>query len=326
MFPDSPTVLNGEFGWGTFNTISNNFNKVLLRKSQNTSISERSNVRNEMWRKKVDNSIFRYDGTTIPRWMVANWELEKYFPDKDGSLRKGDKESQTSIRFNNENFEGHLTCSFPKNRSNKVHRLWISEDLKEELKRTFVMSHMRDIESGLRGDVGDIEKEIPFWEFVDIEFDQENRVFIFTAHYKHEPLFPDLFTNLAGSPALKVIEDEIDDKSDFRIHKQDWKSKDKLETEMGALNTIYTLIDVDNKLIYVGEAKDLRKRLKQKYPSIPDWTHYRYDVLPKNTSSEVRVAIERMMIRSFASLLNNKTNVESFEISSYRLANDKIDK
>ena len=69
---------------------------------------------------------------------------------------KGDKESQTSIRFNNENFEGHLTCSFPKNRSNKVHRLWISEDLKEELKRTFVMSHMRDIESGLRGDVGDI--------------------------------------------------------------------------------------------------------------------------------------------------------------------------
>ena len=279
-----------------------------------------------MWRKKVDNSIFRYDGTTIPRWMVANWELEKYFPDKDGSLRKGDKESQTSIRFNNENFKGHLTCSFPKNRSNKVHRLWVSEDLKEELKRTFVMSHMRDIESGLRGDVGDIEKEIPFWEFVDIEFDQKNRVFIFTAHYKHEPLFPDLFTNLAGSPALKVIEDEIDDKSDFRIHKQDWKSKDKLETEMGALNTIYTLIDVDNKLIYVGEAKDLRKRLKQKYPSIPDWTHYRYDVLPKNTSTEVRVAIERMMIRSYASLLNNKTNVESFEISSYRLANDKIDK
>ena len=221
-----------------------------------------------MWRKKVDNSIFRYDGTTIPRWMVANWELEKYFPDKDGSLRKGDKESQTSIRFNNENYGGHLTCSFPKNRSNKVHRLWISEDLKEELKRTFVMSHMRDIESGLRGDVGDIEKEIPFWEFVDIEFDQENRFFIFTAHYKHEPLFPDLFTNLAGSPALKVIEDEIDDKSEFRIHKQDWKSKDKLETEMGALNTIYTLIDVDNKLIYVGEAKDLRKRLKQKYPSI----------------------------------------------------------
>ena len=111
-----------------------------------------------MWRKKVDNSIFRYDGTAIPRWMVANWELEKYFPDTEGSLRKGDEESETTIKFNNENYKGYLTCSFPKNRSNKVHRLWISGDLKEELKRTFVMSHMRDIESGLRGDVGDIEK------------------------------------------------------------------------------------------------------------------------------------------------------------------------
>ena len=95
---------------------------------------------------------------------------------------------------------------------------------------------------------------------------------------------------------------------------------------MGALNSIYTLIDVNNKLIYVGEAKDLKKRLKQKYTSIPNWTHYRYDVLPKDRTLEVRVAIERMMIRSFASLLNNKTNVESFEISSYRLANDKIEK
>ena len=300
--------------------------EVKLRKRQNTSVSERSNVRNEMWRKKVDNSIFRYDGTAIPRWMVANWELEKYFPDKEGSLRKGDEESETTIKFNNENYKGHLTCSFPKNRSNKVHRLWISEDLKEELKRTFVMSHMRDIESGLRGDVGDVEKEIPFWEFVDIEFDPDNKRFIFTAHYKHEPLFPDLFKNLAGSPALKVIEDEIEGKSKFRIHKQDWKLKDKLETEMGALNSIYTLIDVNNKLIYVGEAKDLKKRLKQKYTSIPNWTHYRYDVLPKNTTLEVRVAIERMMIRSYASLLKNKTNVESFEISTYRLSNDKIDK
>ena len=60
-----------------------NLKEVKLRKSQNTSISERSNVRNEMWRKKVDNSIFRYDGITIPIWMVANLELEKYFPDND---------------------------------------------------------------------------------------------------------------------------------------------------------------------------------------------------------------------------------------------------
>jgi len=279
-----------------------------------------------MWRKKVDNSLFRSKGTAIPRWVVTKWELEKYFPDVKGVSSKKDKSTETIIMFNNKTYKGNLTCSFPKTRSNKVHRLWLSEDLKEELKKTFVMSHMRDIESALRGGVGDIEKEIPFWEFVDIEFNPDQKQFIFTAHYKQEPMFPDLFRNLAGSPALKVIEDEISNKSKFRIHKQDWKPKEKLETEIGELNTIYTLMDKKNKLIYVGEAKDLRKRLKQKYPSIPYWTHYRYDAFPKKVSTEIRVSLERMVIRSYASLLKNKSNVESFKISSYRLANDKIDK
>ena len=33
-----------------------------LRKSQNTSKSERSNVEHSLWRKKVDNSLFRHEG------------------------------------------------------------------------------------------------------------------------------------------------------------------------------------------------------------------------------------------------------------------------
>ena len=52
----------------------------------------------------------------------------------------------------------------------------------------------------------------------------------------------------------------------------------------------------------------------------------RYDAFPKKVSTEIRVSLERMVIRSYASLLKNKSNVESFKISSYRLANDKIDK
>jgi hypothetical protein len=297
-----------------------------MRKSKNTSVSERSNISNDMWRKKVDNSILRHAGTIIPIWMATKWKLEKYFPDVEGSLGKKDKKSQTIIIFNNKKYKGEVTCSFPKKRANKVHRLWLSEELIDELKITFVMSHMRDIESALRGDVGDLEKVIPFWEFLDIEFDPKQKQFLFTAHYKHEPMFPELFKNLAGSPALKIIEDEISNKKEFRIHKQDWKPKEKLETELGALNVIYTLLDKKDKLIYVGEAKDIRKRLKQKYPSIPNWTHYRYDVLPKNAPDNVRVSIERMVIRSYASLLENKSKVDSIEISNYRLANDKIDK
>ena len=297
-----------------------------MRKSQNTSTAERSNVRCGMWRKKVDNSLFRYSGTTIPKWVASQWDLEKYFPDVAGTLRKGDANSISSISFNNRSYDANLTCSSPKGRSDKVHRLWQSEELTDELKSVFVMSHMRDIESGLRGDVGDLEREIPFWEFVDIEFDPDSRRFIYTPHYRQEPMFPQLFRNLSGSPALKVIEDEIDDKNSFRIHKQDWKLRTDLETEIGAFNAIYTLLDGNNKLIYVGEARDIRKRLRSRYPSIPNWTHYRYDVLPSNTPDELRVAIERMLIRSYASLLKNKSGIDTKDISGYSLANDKIDR
>ena len=299
--------------------------EVKLSKSPSRSISERSNVKYDMWRKKVDNSLFRHKGATIPRWLAKKWELEKSFPDFEGVSRKNDK-TKTTIKFNRRTYQGDLTCSFPKNRANKVHRLWFSEELTEELKKTFVMSHMRDIESALGRDDGGLEKEIPFWEFLDIEFDSKQKLFIFTAHYKQEPTFPKLFKNLVGSPALKIIEDEISNKIDFRIHKQDWRSKEKLPTEIGAFNAIYILLDKKNKLIYVGEAKDLRKRLKQPYPSISNWTHYRYDVLPKECSDEIRVSIERMIIRSYASLLKNKSNVKSIEISTYKLVNDKIDK
>jgi len=214
-----------------------------MRKSKNTSISERSNIRHDMWRKKVDNSLFRYGGTTIPKWIASGWKLEKHFPDVKGQSSKNNKNTETTVSFSNKNYKGNLTCSFPKKRASKVHRLWLSEELIDELKKVFVMSHMRDIESALRGDVGDLEKEIPFWEFLDIEFDPKQKLFIFTAHYKYEPMFPELFKNLAGSPTLKVIEDAISDKQGFRIHKQDWKPKEKLETEIGALNAIYTLLD-----------------------------------------------------------------------------------
>ena len=205
--------------------------------------------------KKSTIPLFRHKGTTIPRWIASKWELEKYFPDANGSLGKKDKNSETTILLKNKTYTGNLTCSFPSKRANKVHRLWLSEELTDELKRDFVMSHMRDIESALRGNVGDLEKEIPFWEFVDIEFDPDKRRFILTSLYKHEPLFPELFKCLAGSPALKSIDDHISGNKGFRIHKQDWRPKENIETEIGAMNTIYMLLDKKISCFMLGKQK-----------------------------------------------------------------------
>ena len=112
------------------------------------------------------------------------------------------------------------------------------------------MSFMRDIEDRLRSTREiEIEKNIPFWEFLDIEFDQNNKTILMTAHYTQEPVFPELFRRLTYSPALKRIDDELTGKGEFRIHKQDWRPREDYETEIGADNIIYMLIDTAKKLI-----------------------------------------------------------------------------
>ena len=177
--------------------------------SQSTYITERTNVQSVLWRKKVDNTFFRYKVTAIPNWVLKGWNLEKYFPDKNGFLRKSDKLSEVNIEFNKKIYKANITCTNPQSRANKVYRLWFSDNLLDEIKTTFNMSYMRDLESALRKDMTNIEREIPFWEFVDIEFLQDKRKFIFTAHYKQEPIFPKLFNRLSGSPAIKSVEDDL---------------------------------------------------------------------------------------------------------------------
>ena len=294
--------------------------------SQSTYITERTNIQSVLWRKKIDNTFFRYKVTAIPNWVSKGWKIETYFPDNKGFLRKTDKLSEATIEFNKKIYDAHITCTNPEKRKNKVYRLWFSDDLLDEIKITYNMSYMRDLESALRKDMSNIEKEIPFWEFVDIEFLQDKRKFVFTAHYKQEPIFPKLFNRLSGSPAIKSVEDEIFNKKGFRIHKQDWKKVDEINTEIGAKNVIYYLINNKKKEIYIGEAQDLIKRIRQHLKISSSWDYYRYDKLPASVNTNMRINIERMLIRSFASFMQNKAKIVNFNISDYELTNSKIDK
>jgi hypothetical protein len=47
--------------------------------------------------------------------------------------------------------------------------------------------------------------------------------------------------------------------------------------------------------------------------------------LPEGLTKHQRVAIERLLIRSFASFFKNKKGVLTKNVSEYELANDKID-
>ncbi|MBM3514709.1 MAG: GIY-YIG nuclease family protein [Alphaproteobacteria bacterium] len=137
-------------------------------------------------------------------------------------------------------------------------------------------------------------------------------------------MFPELFKRLTQSPIIRQIDDEVGGKAGFRIHKQDWRPRAEFETELGARNVIYTLIDTKNSALYVGETEDLVKRFRQGHPVIKDWDYYRYDLLPPE-AAPFRVALERMMIRSFATVLENSRNIPFKPIGTFRFRNERID-
>jgi hypothetical protein len=283
---------------------------------------ERSNVEYPLWRKKVDKSLFEHRGTTIPVWACNMWKLGSLF--KDISTRR-DKNSKVNVKFQGNNYNGWVTVA-KHGRNSPAFRLWFNDELSEKLKYTFLMSYMRSLENDLSSETtGDIETRIPFWEFLDIEFNYESMEFLFNAYYRQLPSFPNLFERLIGSPAIQKLSDNVEGKDKGRIYKQDWKPRDQLEYELGAKNVVYMLIDTNNKLIYIGEAQDLKRRLSQEYQSIPNWDFYRYDVLSDDLTI-YRVPIERMLIRFQASLLDNKKGIENMGISDYKLANERIDR
>jgi len=168
------------------------------------------------------------------------------------TLDAGPRAETVTISFNKKQFVGQITCTWPKKRADKVYRLWFGDDLKTELKEVYLMRFMRDIENQLRRDkTTDVERDILFWEFLDIEFDEANKFVHMTAHYTQVPTFPELFRRLTYSTALKRIDDELNDKDTIRIHKQDWRPREEFEAEIGAENVIYMLIDTQERLLYV---------------------------------------------------------------------------
>jgi hypothetical protein len=153
-------------------------------------------------------------------------------------------------------------------------------------------------------------------------------VFRFVTSYTMPPAFPHLFNRLLGSPAIKSVDDELAGKRIHRIHrihKQDWKVRSEVAFELGAKNVIYFLLDTQTKQFYIGEARDLVKRLLQAHPSIPAWDYFRYDVLPP-ILDPYRITLERMLTRDFAAILCNSTGVDCRDIGGYTLTNDRVDR
>ena len=75
-----------------------------------------------------------------------------------------------------------------------------------------------------------------------------------------------------------------------------------------------------------GKHYKIRLSDKEHYKNagIPNWTHYRFEVLPVSIGTKARKEIEDMTIRAYATLFSNTREVSSFKISNYKLVNRKI--
>lgn len=283
---------------------------------------ERSNVDFPLWRKKVDASFLKDGITPIPGWLLNIWDIKHNFKNVRS---KNDPNSIVTITFDLHEYKGYVTKH--KHPNGFRYRFHLGNDLTEVIRERYLMSYMRMLEAELNDKTNnrEIEKQIPFWEFIDIEHDSATATFHLNDHFTQKPLFPELFARLVGSPSIKRVNDLITAKNKLTIHKQDWKPRAEYKYEFDAKNVIYMLLDKTNKLIYVGETSNLVGRFNQGHTDIKDWEYFKYNVLPPELAI-CRVTLERMVIRDLAALLDNKQDIHSIKISNYKLANRKIDK
>ncbi len=209
---------------------------------------ERSDVDHPLWRKKVDSSLFRQNGTTIPHWACKMWRIEEDFSTVNS---RSMSTSKIEVDFKGKTYNGWVTVAKEgKRASSPAYRLWYQKQLSYKLKDVFLMSFVRDIEDRLRKSAGrdqtNIEDEIPFWEFLDIEYEREKRTFFFEAYYTQKPVFSELFKRFIESPVLHKIDDDLANKPPFRIYKSKWIPRGELEFELRADNVLYYLVDTKN--------------------------------------------------------------------------------
>lgn len=282
---------------------------------------ERSDIDFPVWRKKVDSSLLKDACTPIPSWLKKVWGIDNLF--KYSSSKKS-PEAIVGIRFRRKDYDGSV-ARYKSPESTSFFKLFISKELCDILKQTFLMSYLRCIEADLRkrkGNNKDAEKDIPFWEFLDIEFDSINKIFFLDAHYIQLPSFPELFKNLVNSNIVQQFENT----GKFDFYKSNWQPRANLKEITEVYNVIYYLVDSKKKLLYIGEAEQMLRRFKQGHSLISEWDFFRYERLSNIFSKKQRITLEELIIRTFAAFLPNSRKIPSINISEYKLVNRKIEK
>ena len=275
--------------------------------------------------KKVDRALLKW-GTVIPKKLVKYFEGKTKIKPGKGNARDvkvllNRKEYSAKIRYVKRSNGGsyyYLRWDFDRDLLNKLREIFIQSYVITENQRRLNNLKKKEghkFRSYLRGGQQEVleitsmnTRTIKLIPFIVIEND-----------------WSDLFKELARENVFGWFFDINNDR--HLISKSEkWRRVRDFDNHRNAVNVIYYLAHTRKKLLYIGKARILGKRVipGEKHQDMPgDWDKFRYDII-KPEYSKFLGEIEDHTIRSFASILKNRGHYRGLNIGDYELVNRSI--
>lgn len=269
--------------------------------------------------KKVDRSMMDW-GLTVPQDYIIDFEGRSKL--KPGTTRK------IEILWGKKTYTAKL-CHVKRTNYKPVFQIrWDNnKQLLKKIRKTFIQSYVI-LKS--QKELFDIKKEEGKHFRTQLSGGQQEVLILqplnskqiqFEVFIKIENGWNRLFERLADENVFGWLFDK--EKKYLISRSTGWFRVKEFQKHASAINVIYYLAHTKNKLIYIGKAEELGKRVKpgREHQNMPgDWDRFRYDIV-KPEYANILDKIEDHTIRSFASILKNKKNYPSLELGSYTLAN-----
>jgi len=270
--------------------------------------------------KKLDRSSFEW-GVSITNDYIKPFVGKR-------SIKSGTSRNIT-VELNDKKYHAYLRHIDQKKREGGAfHFRWESNrELQIEPRKTFIFSYVilksqkelfdskNSENKRFRSDLEDGEQEVMIIEKIN---DKNFRIIPFIVI---ESKWNKLFRRLADENVFGWLFDK--DKKYLIHHSSAWHVKKEFKNHKNATNVIYYLLNKKKRLLYIGKAENLGKRVKpgRDHQGMPgDWDMFRYDIV-KPEYSNILERIEDHTIRSFASVLNNKRKFPTLGIKEYTLVN-----
>ena len=272
--------------------------------------------------KKVDRSMMDW-GFTIPKEFINDFLFNT--PLQAGTSR------EIILLWDKKKYAAKI-CHVNRTTASNVYQIrWDSNrDFSYKLRKTFIQSYVilksqkelfdnnNLLKKHFRTNLEGGQQE------VSIFFPKKNNEIEVSVFIKIENEWNALFERLVDENVFGWLFEKKD--KEYLIQKSThWINVKDFNVHKNAVNVIYYLANTETKLLYIGKADDLGKRVKpgRKHQNMPgDWDTFKYDVI-RPEFSNILERIEDHTIRTVASVLLNTNNYSSLNIDAYTLVNSQ---